>query len=59
MKRLVELLAPAYLGFALSAFANVSWYQWQFYAIIVPFYILVKLTDFNKEDNESNRISHR
>jgi hypothetical protein len=52
MIRLVRLLAPAYLGFALSAFANVSWDQWEFYAIIVPFYILVKATDFNKDDNE-------
>lgn len=52
MKRLVGLLAPAYLGFALSAFANISWYQWEFYAIIVPFYVLVKLTDFNNNDNE-------
>jgi len=52
MKRLVELLAPLYLGFALSAFANVSWYQWQFWAIIVPFYILVKLTDFNKNKEQ-------
>lgn len=50
MKRLVELLAPAYLGFALSAFANISFYQWEFYAIIIPFYILVKATDFNKDE---------
>jgi hypothetical protein len=50
MKRLVELLAPAYLGFALSAFTNVSWQQWEFYAIIIPFYILVKATDFNKDE---------
>jgi hypothetical protein len=50
MKRLAGLLAPAYLGFALSAFANESWYQWQFYAIIIPFYILVIATDFNKSE---------
>lgn len=52
MKRLVELLAPAYLGFALSAFANISFYQWEFYAIIIPFYILVKATDFNNSKDE-------
>jgi hypothetical protein len=51
MKRLAGLLAPAYLGFALNAFADMKWYQWEFYAIIVPFYILVKLTDFNKEED--------
>jgi hypothetical protein len=48
MKRLVELLAPAYLGFALSKFANVYWDQWEFYAVLAPFWFLVKLTDFNK-----------
>lgn len=52
MKRLVELLAPAYLGFALAAFAHITWYQWEFYAIIIPFYILVKATDFNKDEDE-------
>lgn len=47
-----EILAPVYLGFALSAFANISWYQWQFYAIMVPFFIIVKLTGFNKDEND-------
>jgi hypothetical protein len=39
-----------YLGFALSKFANVYWDQWEFYAFLVPFYILVIATDFNKSE---------
>jgi hypothetical protein len=49
MKRLVESLAPIYLGFALFVFANISWDQWEFYAITVPFCILEAISDFNKE----------
>jgi hypothetical protein len=48
MKRLIKVLPPMYLGFALSKFANVYWDQWEFYAVLVPFWFLVKLTDFNK-----------
>lgn len=51
MKILKNILAPAYLGFALSYFANVSWDNWKFYAIIVPFFILAKISNFNKEEN--------
>lgn len=29
-----------YLGFAISHFGNVPFYDWKFYAIIVPFVIL-------------------
>ena len=52
MKFLKGLLAPLYLGFALGAFANLRWDDWQFYAIIVPFWILVGITDFNKDEND-------
>lgn len=51
MKFIKDLLAPMYLGFALSAFADLHWYQWQFYAIIVPFFLLAKITDFNKDED--------
>lgn len=51
MKFLREILAPLYLGGSLSLFANVHWYQWQLYAIVVPFFILVKITGFNREEN--------
>ena len=49
MKKLVELLAPLWLGFSLALFGNISFLQWQFYAIVIPFFILVKITDFNKK----------
>lgn len=50
MKFLKEILAPMYLGFALGAFAKMYWYQWEFYAIIVPFYIIARVTKFNNDD---------
>ena len=51
MKRFKDVLAPAYLGFAIAAFAKITFADWQFWAIIIPFYVLVKITGFNK-DNE-------
>lgn len=51
MKFIKDLLAPMYLGFALSAFGDLHWYNWQFYAIIVPFFILAEITDFNKDED--------
>lgn len=50
MKTLKELLAPLYLGFALGMFAGLHWNDWQFYAIIVPFFVLAKITGFNKDE---------
>lgn len=29
-----------YLGFALSAFANLTFLDWKFYAILIPFVLL-------------------
>jgi hypothetical protein len=49
-RRLLNLIAPFYLGFALAQFANIDFLNWKFYAIIVPFFILVLITGFNKED---------
>jgi hypothetical protein len=54
MKGILDLLAPSYLGFALSHFANINYDQWEFYYIIIPFFILVKLSKFNRND-EDNR----
>jgi hypothetical protein len=48
-KFLIDSLAPFYLGGALSAIGNVHYYQWQFWAIIVPFFLLVKITNFNQD----------
>ena len=52
MKEIVKLLPPGYLGFALAAFADITWTQWEFYAILVPFFVLVNLTDSNKSKDE-------
>ena len=50
MKRIKEILAPMYLGFAVSAFANIHWFNWQFWAIIVPFFIIAKVTKWNQNE---------
>ena len=50
MKILKDFLAPAYLGFALGMFAGLQWYDWQFWAIIVPFFVLAKITGFNQDE---------
>jgi 1,4-dihydroxy-2-naphthoate octaprenyltransferase len=48
-KSFIQALAPFYLGGSLSFFGDVHYYQWQFYAIIVPFFLLVMLTNFNQK----------
>ena len=51
MKMFKDILAPMYLGFAISQFADLHWFNWQFYAIIVPFFILAKITKFNQKED--------
>jgi hypothetical protein len=48
--KIFKYISAAYLGFALSYFANVSWNNWQFYAIVVPFFILERINNFNKDE---------
>jgi 1,4-dihydroxy-2-naphthoate octaprenyltransferase len=48
-KHLIDAIAPFYLGGALSLFGHVHWFQWQFWAILVPFFLLVKITKFNQD----------
>jgi len=41
MKRtILPYVIAGYLGFALSAFADVYWFQWEFYATLIPIVIL-------------------
>jgi uncharacterized membrane protein YoaK (UPF0700 family) len=40
MRKVFKVLAPFYLGASLSIFANVNCFQWQFWAIVVPFLLL-------------------
>lgn len=44
--------APLYLGFSLAYFGHITFTHWQFYAITVPFFILVLATGFNQKDEE-------
>lgn len=48
--RLKDAVAPFYLGAALSGFGHIHWHQWEFYAIVIPFFILVKVTDYNNPE---------
>jgi len=41
MKFLQHYGDAIYLGFALSVFADVHFYNWRFYAIVVPTIILI------------------
>jgi len=44
MKVIIEGSYSFYLGFALAFFANISFLQWEFYAILVPVVFLVGIT---------------
>lgn len=50
MKRLSKALPSLYLGLSLSFFAHVDFLNWRFWAIIIPFFILVQATGFNKDE---------
>ena len=43
MKFIINYFGWFWLGFSLSLFGNMHFYTWQFYVIIVPTIILVKL----------------
>jgi len=43
MKLIIEYGYGFYLGFALAYFADISYLQWEFYAIIVPVGFLVEI----------------
>jgi len=47
-----KLVAPLWLGFSLACFGHISFMQWQFYAIVIPFFILARATGFNQRDEE-------
>ena len=48
MKKLLELSGPIYLGAALSFFGGIILLNWEFYAIIVPFFVIAKISGFNR-----------
>ena len=52
MKIFKDILAPMWLGFSIAFFGHITFMQWQFYAIIIPFYILARATGFNQKDEE-------
>jgi len=42
MNKVFKVLAPFYLGASLNIFANVNCFQWEFWAIVAPFLLLLK-----------------
>ena len=50
MKSALRILAGCYLGFSLSFFGNVHFFNWQYYAIIVPFFLVWVMSE--EEDDE-------
>ena len=43
-------IAPLWLGFSLACFGKISFMTWQFYAIVIPFFILLRITEFNQDE---------
>jgi len=50
MNNIYRHLGPLWLGFSLAAFGKISFMTWQFYAIVIPFFILLRITKFNKDE---------
>ena len=51
MKRnTIYVLMFGYLGFSISVFAKLQFYNWQFYAITVPIIIVVVYHERNQKD---------
>ena len=53
----MKILSALYLGFALTMFAKLSVTDWQFWAIIVPFWILndtdITISKINKSNTKN------
>jgi hypothetical protein len=50
MNNVYRHIGPLWLGFSLACFGGISFMTWQFYAIVVPFFILVRITKFNQNE---------
>lgn len=53
----MKILSALYLGFALAAFAKLFVTDWQFWAIVIPFWILygidITISKINKSNNKN------
>ena len=43
-----------YLGPSLTAFANIHFYQWEWWAIVAPVCVLVGIFELEKEKEKEN-----
>jgi hypothetical protein len=50
MNKVYRHLGPLWLGFSLACFGKISFMTWQFYAIVIPFFILLRITKFNQDE---------
>jgi hypothetical protein len=50
MKKTLRIIAGFYLGFALSIFGGIDCFDWRFYVIVCPFFLLWIISD--EDDSE-------
>lgn len=46
MKSIIKYGSAFYLGFALTFFADISFLQWEFYAIAIPVFIFAEIRSY-------------
>lgn len=51
-KSLIRLAYGAYLGGSLALFANLHWYEWKFYAIVIPTILLAEMKVYHNNEDE-------
>ena len=49
---ILKSLAPFWLGMALSEFAHIDIMMWEFYAIVIPFFVFDRLRNY--DNNKKN-----
>ena len=51
-KSIINYAYCSFLGASLTLFADVHWYEWQFYAILIPTILLVEMKVYHKNDED-------
>jgi hypothetical protein len=51
-KSFIKLAYGAFLGGSLALFANVHWYDWKFYAIVIPTILLAEMKVYHTNEDE-------
>ncbi len=51
-KSLIKFAYTSFLGGSLVLFANVHWYDWQFFCIVIPTILLVEMKVYHTNDGK-------